>query len=178
MTANWGLGLWLCLLAASAAWPQFNSAVQGVVTDSSGGVIAGAKVRMTNLATGVSREATTSAEGIYRALSLGPGAYRVVAEKTGFRPAIATATSSASGSTTSSGPARTGCTATSTAPPPTASAAASVPPAAPPGHPADQRHRLDRLLDQLLPRGLVPDQLPLQGDVFLDPLCALLEAGR
>ncbi|MBI3694256.1 MAG: carboxypeptidase regulatory-like domain-containing protein, partial [Acidobacteria bacterium] len=57
------------------------------MTDSTGGVIADASVRVTNVATGVTREATTSAEGLYRALSLGPGVYRIVAEKAGFRSA-------------------------------------------------------------------------------------------
>jgi len=72
-------------LAAGLASAQFNSAVQGIVTDPSGGVIAGARVRVTNAATGVSREAATSAEGLYRVLNLAPGVYRVAVGKEGFR---------------------------------------------------------------------------------------------
>ena len=39
---------------------------------------------MADVATGAIRESTTSAEGLYRVLSLGPGTYSIVVEKTGF----------------------------------------------------------------------------------------------
>lgn len=80
---------WIALLfvAAAPVRAQFNSSIQGIVTDASAAVVTGASVRATNLATGVSRETATSADGLYRALSLGPGTYRITVEKAGFRPA-------------------------------------------------------------------------------------------
>ena len=47
-------------LLAVPAFPQFNGAIQGVITDNSNAVIPGATVRVTNIATGVVREAATS----------------------------------------------------------------------------------------------------------------------
>ena len=75
----------VCLIS-STAFAQYNSTVQGVVTDASGAVVPGATVRVTNIATGVGREAVTTEEGFYRALNLGPGTYRVTSEHAGFRP--------------------------------------------------------------------------------------------
>src|SRR5438552_15554605 len=74
-------------LFSVAAWAQFNSSIFGVVSDSSGAVIAGATVTVTNAATGVVREAVASDEGLFRVLNLGPGRYVAVAEKAGFRTA-------------------------------------------------------------------------------------------
>jgi Carboxypeptidase regulatory-like domain len=66
-------------------WAQFNSSIQGVVTDQSSSLMPGVSVRVTNVATGVTREAVTSEEGFYRALSLGAGLYRVEIKYHGFR---------------------------------------------------------------------------------------------
>src|SRR4051812_40695509 len=76
--------LWLCSMTA---WAQFNSSIFGTVSDSSGAVIGGATVTVTNTATGVVREAIASDEGLFRVLNLGPGTYQAVAEKAGFRTA-------------------------------------------------------------------------------------------
>ena len=43
-----------------------------------------ATVRVTNVTTGVTRAATTSADGVYRVPSLGAGVYTVEVEKAGF----------------------------------------------------------------------------------------------
>src|SRR5437588_714053 len=74
------------LLASAAVFGQFNCAIQGVVTDPSGSVVPGAAVHVTNVETGVSRDVTTSAEGLYRVLSLGPGTYTAEVSARGFRP--------------------------------------------------------------------------------------------
>jgi outer membrane receptor protein involved in Fe transport len=66
---------------------QFSSSIQGLVSDVSGGVIPAAAITVTNVATGVSRETATSANGFYRVLDLGPGQYRVAASKAGFQNA-------------------------------------------------------------------------------------------
>lgn len=77
----------IVFLAATGVWGQFNSAIQGVVSDTTAAMIPQAAVRVTNVATGVSRQAETSAEGLYRVLNLAPGVYRVEVEKQGFRSA-------------------------------------------------------------------------------------------
>src|SRR3954451_16867932 len=73
-----------CLLAPASASAQFSSAIQGTVTDSQKAVVSGATVMVTNTTSGVTREATTSPDGVYRVLSLGPGPYRVQVVKSGF----------------------------------------------------------------------------------------------
>ncbi|MFB3830034.1 MAG: carboxypeptidase regulatory-like domain-containing protein [Bryobacteraceae bacterium] len=74
-------------MAVFQAAAQYGSALQGVVTDPSGAFIAGARVKVTSLQTGVSRDAATTGEGLFRVLNLGPGRYSVAVEKEGFRPA-------------------------------------------------------------------------------------------
>jgi outer membrane receptor protein involved in Fe transport len=64
---------------------QYSSSIEGIVTDRSGAVVPGAAVHVTNLATGVVRQAITTDEGFYRVVNLGPGAYSVVIEHAGFR---------------------------------------------------------------------------------------------
>ena len=71
----------LCAFQASA---QFKSAIEGTVTDSSGGVVVDAQVTLTNVDTGISRTVPSNGEGIFRFPSLGPGRYKVTATKQGF----------------------------------------------------------------------------------------------
>jgi hypothetical protein len=60
---------------------QFGSAIQGTITDSQQAVVPDARVRVLNTTTGVTRDVVTSADGVYRAVSLGPGQYTVEVEK-------------------------------------------------------------------------------------------------
>src|ERR1700758_5368064 len=63
--------------------------VSGVVTDSSGAVVTGATVRVTNVDTNVTTTWKTNAAGLYNATSLNPGTYKVLAEAKGFKVAVA-----------------------------------------------------------------------------------------
>ena len=63
---------------------QFNSSIEGTVTDRSGAVVPDANVTVTNVATGVVRKAVTSSVGFYHAVDLGPGTYNVTVESAGF----------------------------------------------------------------------------------------------
>jgi hypothetical protein len=73
------------VLLATPASAQFNSTIQGTVTDSQKGVLPGATVKVTNTATGQARETTTSTDGVYTIVSLAVGTYRVEVQLDGFQ---------------------------------------------------------------------------------------------
>jgi len=79
------------LLSLSLTAPAFaqsqgaNGAIEGTVSDSSGGVLPGVTVTITNVDTGAERSVTTNEKGLYRAPLLTIGKYRVVAELQGFK---------------------------------------------------------------------------------------------
>ena len=84
-----GLLVFLTLLVAAAPLSaQFNSGLQGTVSDRSSAMVPGARVVVVNLATGVTRETTTSEVGAWRIPSLSPGAYKITVEKQGFVTAV------------------------------------------------------------------------------------------
>src|ERR1039458_3917469 len=60
------------------------ASVTGTVVDTSGAAIAKAAIKVINRDTGVSVAASTDASGVYNIVSLIPGAYRILAEQTGF----------------------------------------------------------------------------------------------
>lgn len=62
--------------------------LQGIVLDQNRAAVAGASVKVTNTATGISRETTTNDEGYYRVTNLIPGdKYTVEVSAQGFSPA-------------------------------------------------------------------------------------------
>lgn len=84
---SWQVGL-LCLLFASTASAQSErGTISGTVRDSSGAVIAGAKVTVTNPATNQVSSLTSNEAGEFVVSSVAVGSYTILAEKTGFRPA-------------------------------------------------------------------------------------------
>lgn len=83
----------LCILFALAlccgALAQgISGSIAGVVFDAGGAVIPGAKLTLTNEATGFSREVSTNAQGQYVAYSLPPGPYRLSVEQPGFQKLV------------------------------------------------------------------------------------------
>jgi hypothetical protein len=62
--------------------------ITGVVTDSSGGIIAGATVTVTNPQTNFTRAVTTNTAGNYNFPALQPGVYNVRAELQGFQAEV------------------------------------------------------------------------------------------
>ncbi|HLK20451.1 MAG TPA: carboxypeptidase-like regulatory domain-containing protein, partial [Bryobacteraceae bacterium] len=64
---------------------SYEAQVRGVVHDSTGAVVSGAKVTITDNATGVTNSATTDDHGVYTFNGLRPATYTLVAEKSGFR---------------------------------------------------------------------------------------------
>ena len=79
------------LLSLSLAAPAFaqsqaaNGTIEGTVSDSSGGVLPGVTVTITNVDTGAERVVVTNDKGLYRAPLLPLGTYKVVAELQGFK---------------------------------------------------------------------------------------------
>src|SRR4026207_2440045 len=83
------LALFVIVFITAAALPQAQMStgdVKGTVTDPSGAVVPGANITVTNVETGVSRNATTQAIGEYRILILPPGIYSIKIEAYGFAP--------------------------------------------------------------------------------------------
>jgi hypothetical protein len=96
-SCNWRLAsiriLLICATVISCAGgamsqSQSNAAdLQGTVRDPQGAAVQGATVTARNLATNVSRDATSNDEGVYQILGLPPGNYEITAEAQGFSKA-------------------------------------------------------------------------------------------
>ncbi len=73
-------------LLPGAAWAQnVYGTIAGTVTDTSGAVIGGATITLTNVDTGAKRNISTDASGNYSFVNILPGRYRIEGEKTGFK---------------------------------------------------------------------------------------------
>ncbi|MBM3785269.1 MAG: carboxypeptidase regulatory-like domain-containing protein [Acidobacteria bacterium] len=73
-----------CLIAAAALSQTPSGEFTGLVTDSSGAAVSGAKVTITNAGTNAQRALETNNEGLYSAPALQPGVYNLRVEKQGF----------------------------------------------------------------------------------------------
>lgn len=82
------LAVCLILWSASSASAQALSGINGTVTDSSGALIAGAKVTATNDATNVATSTVTSSAGTYLFNNLIPGSYTIRVEMDAFQASI------------------------------------------------------------------------------------------
>ena len=76
----------LCLQPAKAQ--DATGRVIGVVTDPAGAVVPDAKITVTNVDTGVSRETVSGPDGTYQVLLVPIGMYKVTAEARGFRKIV------------------------------------------------------------------------------------------
>ncbi|MBV9265559.1 MAG: carboxypeptidase regulatory-like domain-containing protein, partial [Acidobacteriaceae bacterium] len=78
--------LLFCLFLTLPASAQTTyGSVSGIVTDTSGAIVGGAEVTLTNLGTTEKRTQTTGADGLYSFVNLIPGRYSVQVEKPGFK---------------------------------------------------------------------------------------------
>ena len=68
------------LLSGSSSAQTSAGTILGVVTDSTGGVLKGVRVRIVNEGTALYREATTQGEGTFEIPLLPPGTYTIEAE--------------------------------------------------------------------------------------------------
>jgi hypothetical protein len=81
--------LLLCIsLLFSVASAQRLSEVTGTVTDSTGAVLPGVTVVLTDTASGFTKTGITNDLGLYRVIELNPGAYRISAQLAGFKTAV------------------------------------------------------------------------------------------
>jgi Carboxypeptidase regulatory-like domain/TonB dependent receptor-like, beta-barrel len=78
------MGLWCHQASAQGVF----GTITGTIFDSSGGVLPGAAVTVTNLRTNVAKTLTTNEAGVYSAPNLIPGSYKVEASLAGFKTAV------------------------------------------------------------------------------------------
>jgi outer membrane receptor protein involved in Fe transport len=73
------------LMTAAAAFAQDSTgAIEGAVADTTAAVVPGARVTAQHLATGLTRQTTSGADGFFRLLLLPVGQYRLTVEGSGF----------------------------------------------------------------------------------------------
>ncbi|HEY3381107.1 MAG TPA: TonB-dependent receptor [Vicinamibacterales bacterium] len=78
----------LGLLVAPVAAQEFRGNITGVILDTTGGILPGVSVTVTNVDTNVAVTTVTSARGEYEARFLNPGKYSVTAELDGFKKLV------------------------------------------------------------------------------------------
>jgi hypothetical protein len=76
------------LIFGQVCLAQFNSTIEGTVTDPTGAGVPDVAIRAINESTGVVSRTLTSASGFYAIPALPPGRYRVEATKLGFNTAV------------------------------------------------------------------------------------------
>ena len=86
MTASLMLvGIVFCFSTTSYAQGTNLGTIRGTITDANGAVLPNASVRITDQATGISRDLTTNGEGNFEAVALKPGTYKVTVSANGFK---------------------------------------------------------------------------------------------
>lgn len=89
-TRMFALACILALSAIAAMAQATTGSLRGTVTDSNGGVVAGATVTVKSQATGSESSLTTNSEGTFEAPFLQPGDYSVTVEAPSFKRAVST----------------------------------------------------------------------------------------
>ena len=77
-------GLLLCVAGTGRAQNSNSGDIRGTVTDSSGAVVPGVNVTVTNNDTGVVTQYVTNSDGLYDTNSILPGNYTLEFSKQGF----------------------------------------------------------------------------------------------
>jgi hypothetical protein len=81
----YGLVLGLLWFACAAMGQTETATVSGLITDSTGAVVAGAEVKLQRADRGTASSATTNNAGIYVFASVHPGPYQITVQKPGFK---------------------------------------------------------------------------------------------
>src|SRR5512144_863687 len=79
------IAILLLLLSCGVSYAQSTGAIVGTVKETTGAVISGAAVKITNAAMGITREVTSDDSGRYVVESLPVGVYDITAEMVGFK---------------------------------------------------------------------------------------------
>jgi hypothetical protein len=86
---RWGAGIVLAcgifLISVRASAQQTTASLLGNVSDSTGAVVAGVTIQVTNLSTNIKREASTDSAGTYSIPYLPAGSYRITVTHQGFQ---------------------------------------------------------------------------------------------
>jgi hypothetical protein len=82
------IGILFLFYVAPVAAQEAGGTIVGTVTDPGGSAVASAGVSIRNVATGVTRDTTTSEDGVYVAPNLIPGTYEITVILTGFATAV------------------------------------------------------------------------------------------
>jgi hypothetical protein len=90
------------LVAPATVHAQSTGQISGTVKDSSGAVLPGVTVTITNVNTNIGKSAVTNEHGAYVVTGLPVGTYKVVAELQGFRGRTRATRRSCSGAVTRS----------------------------------------------------------------------------
>src|ERR1044071_1298459 len=73
------------MVLATSAWAQTTQGrIIGTIRDQNAAAVVGAKVTVTNPATGLQRTTTTANNGVFQVNALPPGIYQLQAEQPGF----------------------------------------------------------------------------------------------
>src|SRR5438093_7409728 len=83
-----GLAIFTFVTAAMSQAQSNAADLQGVVRDPKGAVVTNATVTARNIATNVSREATTNDDGFYKIVNLAPGDYEITVSVSGYKTAV------------------------------------------------------------------------------------------
>jgi hypothetical protein len=85
------LSLFSFCLGSGRAWAQIvTGSISGTVTDSTGAVISGAELTLTNTQTGVSQSVISGSAGVYVFEAVNPGTYNLTAEAKAFKRFVVT----------------------------------------------------------------------------------------
>src|SRR3954451_18409621 len=82
-------GLTLIFAAAALLAQTEKATVRGIVTDSTGAVVPGAVITVSEIATNLDRKTSSDTNGNFEVPNLQPGAYSVKADRVGFRSFVA-----------------------------------------------------------------------------------------
>src|SRR5262245_20654690 len=78
----------LLALAGPASAQDFRGGIRGTITDSTGGVLPGVTVTVTNADTKIAQTVVTDDKGLFEVLYLNSGTYTVSAELQGFKTVV------------------------------------------------------------------------------------------
>lgn len=78
----------LLIVTTSATFAQSTGSLQGAVADSSGAIVANARITVRNQATAIERVAQSDSDGNFLVAALPPGVYRVEVQAQGFRATV------------------------------------------------------------------------------------------